>query len=56
MTKLRNVLAGALFALALATLNANALPSDKPAGLSTSQPVAGYCWVYYMGRWIPIPC
>jgi hypothetical protein len=55
MKKLRTFVAGLLLVPVLAL----AAPLDSDAdgfGLNSSKPVAGYCYVYYMGRWILIPC
>jgi hypothetical protein len=56
MTKLRTFLAGLLLVPVL-TLNASPFPTeaDEPS-LETTHPVTGTCWVYYLGRWIQIPC
>jgi hypothetical protein len=54
MTKLRTFIAALLLVPAL-TMNANAFTLDTD-GLSASQQVIGYCWIFYMGRWIAIPC
>jgi len=26
------------------------------SGLNPEKPVASWCWVFYMGRWVAIPC
>jgi hypothetical protein len=52
--KMRTFVAALLLIPAL-TLNANAFTVDTD-GVSASQQVTGYCWIYYMGRWIMIPC
>jgi hypothetical protein len=53
--KLRSFVAGLLLVPVLAF--ASPLSTDTDAsGLNTSKPVTNYCWVYYMGRWVVIPC
>jgi hypothetical protein len=56
MKRLRTFLAGFLLVPVL-TLNASPLPtgSDRPS-LDSTRPVAGYCWFYWQGRWIQMPC
>jgi hypothetical protein len=57
MTKLRNLIAAALLTLTIGSLNASAATAVKDGGgLSPSQPVAGYCWIYMGGRWWHVPC
>jgi hypothetical protein len=57
MKKLRNVLAGVLLSLPIMALNASALTKeDAPVGLNPTHSVTGWCWVYFMGRYIAIPC
>ena len=57
MTKLRNLFAVAMVMLPAVTLNAGALPSaDTRPGLSSTQPVAGMCWIFMYGRWWEYPC
>jgi hypothetical protein len=57
MKKLRNLLAAALLTIPVATLNASPLSvvADGTEMRSTL-PVAGCCVVYYMGRWVCMPC
>jgi hypothetical protein len=54
MNKLRTSVAGLLLVPVLAL--AAPLDSDAGVSLDPSKPVAGYCYVYYMGRWIVVPC
>jgi hypothetical protein len=57
MKKLRIVLAGVLLSLPIMALNASALTKgDAPVGLNPTHSVTGWCWVYFMGRYIAIPC
>lgn len=57
MKKLRNVLAGVLLSLPIMALNASAFTTDEaPAGLSTTHSVTGWCFVYFAGRYIAVPC
>jgi hypothetical protein len=56
MTKLRSFLAGLLLVPVL-TLNASPLGTDAAgSGLEPARPVANYCWYFYQGRWIVMPC
>jgi hypothetical protein len=56
MTKFRSFLVGLLL-VPIFALNASPVGTE-PDGLSlqTERPVAGYCWFYWQGRWIQIPC
>lgn len=57
MKKLRNVVAGILLSLPLLALNASTLTKEEaPAGLNPTHSVTGWCYVYFMGRYIAIPC
>jgi hypothetical protein len=57
MKKLRIVLAGVLLSLPIMALNASALTKeDAPVGLNPTHSVTGWCYVYFMGRYIAIPC
>ena len=59
MKKLRIVLAGVLLSLPIMALNASSLPTAQPpagAGLNTTHSVTGWCWIYFMGRYIAVPC
>ena len=57
MKKLRVVLAGVLLSLPMMALNASALTTEEaPAGLSSTHSVTGWCYVYFMGRYIAVPC
>jgi hypothetical protein len=54
--KLRTLLGGFLLAACL-TLNAHAFTDSADiAGANAPQQSSGLCWVYFMGRWIQIPC
>ena len=56
MRKMRTFLAALLLAPAL-ILNADAFGTETGnASLDPSRPVAGWCWIYYGGQWILIPC
>jgi len=55
MKKFRSFLAGLLLVPVLAFAGPMSTNADAP-GLNPTKPVAGYCWVYYMGRWVMIPC
>jgi len=56
ISKLRILLGGCLLSLSL-TLNAHAFTtSGELAGLDAPQQQSGWCWFYYMGRWIQFPC
>ena len=56
MKRLRSFLAGLLLVPVLA-LNASPLQTDADgASLEPTRPLAPYCWFYYNGRWIQIPC
>jgi hypothetical protein len=57
--KLRSFLVALLLVPALA-LNANAFTTDVNASVYTApqapQQSSNMCWVYYLGRWILVPC
>lgn len=56
MTKLRSFLAGLLLVPVL-TLNASPLRTEADrSSLEPTRPVADYCWVYYQGSWMQVPC
>ena len=59
LKKLRSFLA-ALLLVPVLTLNANAFTADAPASAYAApeipQQTSNACWVYFMGRWILIPC
>ena len=56
MRKLRTLLVALLLVPAL-SWNASAFSmQNDSATLSQTQSVTGYCWVYFGGRWIAIPC
>jgi hypothetical protein len=56
MKRLRSFLAGLLLVPVL-TLNASPLQTEaNGASLETTRPVAAYCWFYWQGRWIQMPC
>ena len=56
MRKMRTFLAALLLAPAL-ILNADAFGTETGnASLDPSRQVAGWCWIYYGGQWILIPC
>jgi hypothetical protein len=47
----------ALLLVPLLTLNANAFTADEVGPVyAPTQQQSGYCWVYYFGRWILVPC
>jgi hypothetical protein len=55
MKGFRSFVAGLLLVPVLAF--ASPLTTDAEiSGLTPEKPVAGVCYVYYMGRWIIIPC
>ena len=59
MKKLRNVLMGALFALPLLALDANAsvISSENvEIGTSVAPSLTGTCLVFMNGRWYLLPC
>jgi hypothetical protein len=54
--KLRTLLVALLLVPAL-SWNASAFSMENDgATLSSAESFAGYCWVYYQGRWIAVPC
>jgi hypothetical protein len=55
MKKLRTFVAGLLLVPVVALAAPLGSEAD-PAGLNPSQQVTGVCYVYWMGRWIVIPC
>lgn len=55
MKKLRMFVAGLLLVPVLALAGPLGSETDG-SGLNPSKPVAGYCYFYYMGRWIVVPC
>jgi hypothetical protein len=56
MTKLRSFLAGLLLVPVLA-LNASPLGTDADhSSLEPTRPVAEWCWFWFNGRWIVMPC
>ena len=55
MKKIRSLLAGLLLVPVLALASPLSTDADV-SGLSPVKPVAGYCWVFFMGRWVMIPC
>jgi hypothetical protein len=56
MTKFRSFLAGLLLVPVL-TLNASPAGTEIDGWtLETARPVAAYCWIYWQGRWIVVPC
>jgi hypothetical protein len=55
MKRLRSFLAGLLLVPVLAFASPLSTEPDD-SGLNPSKPVAGICWVYYMGRWVAYPC
>ena len=57
MTKKLRIFLAALLLVPALTWNANAFSMENgAASLNATQPFAGYCWVYYQGRWIAVPC
>ena len=55
MKKLRTFVAGLLLVPVLAL--AGPLGSDADhSGLNPSQQVTSVCYIYWMGRWIAVPC
>jgi hypothetical protein len=57
MKKLRNLLAAALLTLPVVALNASTVAdAAKGAELNPTRPVAGCCYVLFMGRWYCMPC
>jgi hypothetical protein len=55
MKKFRSFLAGLLLVPVLAFAGPLSYDSDA-SGVNSEKPVAGACWVFFMGRWIQIPC
>jgi hypothetical protein len=55
MKKLRTFVAGLLLVPVLAFASPLSNDTDE-SSLNPSQQVTGVCFVYYMGRWIAIPC
>lgn len=56
MRKVRTLVGGFLLASCL-TLNAQAFTaSGELAGLEAPQQSSGWCWFYFMGRWMQFPC
>jgi hypothetical protein len=54
--KLRTLLAALILVPAL-TWNASAFSVEgSAASLNPTRPFAEYCWFYYQGRWIVVPC
>jgi len=54
--KLRIFLAALLLVPALAW-NASAFSTENgAASVNPTRPFAEYCWMYWQGRWIQIPC
>ena len=57
MKKLRNVLAAALLTIPVLALNASTLADYTDEVVVRPTPsVTACCWVYFMGRWMCIPC
>ena len=56
LKRLRSFLVALLLVPGL-TLNANAFTADEGGAVyAPTQQQSGYCWVYYVGRWILVPC
>ena len=55
MKKLRTLLAAAFLVAALFS-NANAFTTESDGLLSPGRPPSAYCWVYFSGMWMVIPC
>jgi hypothetical protein len=57
MTKKLRIFLAALLLVPALTWNASAFSMENgAASLNPTRPFAEYCWVYYQGRWIPVPC
>ena len=56
MMKRLRTFAAALLLVPVLTLNANAFTADAANGVGASQQVTGYCWIYFMGRWMMVAC
>ena len=57
MTRKLRIFLAALLLIPALTWNASAFSVETgEASLNQAQPFAGYCWVYFQGRWIAIPC
>jgi hypothetical protein len=55
--KLCHLLAAALLVFSAASVNAGSLASaDVRPGLGSTQPLAGWCYIYMNGRWYQVPC
>jgi hypothetical protein len=55
MKKLRTFVVGLLLVPVLALAGPLGNDTDR-SGLNPTTQVTGYCYVYWMGRWIVIPC
>ena len=56
MTRFRAFLAGLLLVPALALSASPPATEADGLNLETTRPVTAYCWFYYLGRWIQVPC
>jgi hypothetical protein len=50
------VLAVATFGILSTTTRAATTVAPDQATVGSQAPSSGYCWMYFMGRWIAIPC
>jgi len=55
MKKIRCFLAGLLLVPVLAFASPFSTETDV-SGLNSTKPLTAICWVYYMGRWVAMPC
>jgi hypothetical protein len=56
MNKLRTILAAALLALPILTLNASTVADEPAMEIGQTQQQGGCCWMLIMGRWYCYPC
>ena len=50
------VLSVATFGILSTTTRAAATIIPDEATVGSQTPGSGYCWIYFLGRWIVIPC
>jgi hypothetical protein len=50
------VLAVATFGILSTTTRAATTVASDQAAIESQAPSSGYCYMYFMGRWIVIPC
>jgi hypothetical protein len=55
MKGFRSFVAGLLLVPVLASASAFSTDIDSD-GINQTKQLAGSCWIFYMGRWILIPC